>query len=83
MTKIKDLGSGINQALTNLYLAGLPPLSCKKSCKGRGHMLSKLARVGFLLFMAVMVLSWAVTASRSKPAPVDLPDDRFIGTLDC
>jgi hypothetical protein len=46
-------------------------------------MLAKLARVGFLLFMTVMVLSWAVTASRSRPAPVDLPDDQFIGTLDC
>jgi len=46
-------------------------------------MLAKLARVGFLLFMAVMVLSWAVTASRSKPALVDVPEDQFIGTLDC
>jgi len=47
-------------------------------------MLAKLARVGFLLFLAVMVLSWAVTASRSKPVSEPPPqDDQFIGTLDC
>lgn len=83
MTKIKDLGCTINQALTNPACWSRPRLSCKKMQGALKTMLAKLARVGFLLFMAVMVLSWAVTASRSKPALVDVPEDQFIGTLDC
>ena len=31
-------------------------------------MFGKLARAAFLLILAVMVVSWAVTASKSKPA---------------
>lgn len=31
-------------------------------------MFSKVARGAFLLILAVMIVSWAVTASKSKPA---------------
>jgi hypothetical protein len=31
-------------------------------------MMSKLARAAFLLVLALMVVSWAVSASKSRPA---------------
>lgn len=42
-------------------------------------MFSKVARGAFLLILAVMIVSWAVTASKSKPAEPqnDQPLDRM------
>ncbi len=42
-------------------------------------MLKKIARVAFLLVLAVMVASWAMTVGNSKPADQqpELPTDRM------
>ncbi len=42
-------------------------------------MLAKIARGAFLLMMAVMIVSWAMTVGNSKPADTQpkLPTDRM------
>jgi hypothetical protein len=42
-------------------------------------MLGKLARGAFLVILAAMVVSWAVTASKSKPP--EPQDDRSTGRM--
>ena len=42
-------------------------------------MFAKLARVAFLLFMALMVVSWAVSAGKSRPA--EPQGDHSIGRM--
>ncbi len=42
-------------------------------------MIGKLARGAFLVILAVMVVSWAVTASKSKPA--EPQDDQSTGRM--
>jgi len=39
-----------------------------KKIKGDGAMFSKIARGAFLLVLAVMVVSWAMSISKSSPA---------------
>ncbi len=45
-------------------------------------MWANLARAAFLLGLTLMIVSWAMSASKSTPAPIVSPD-RIIGTLDC
>lgn len=40
-------------------------------------MIGKIARVAFLVIIAVMVVSWAMSASKSSPAEPRLPTDRM------
>jgi hypothetical protein len=56
-------------------LLGYP---AKKSAGDRA-MFGKLARGAFLVILAVMVVSWAVAASKSKPA--EPPDDQSTGRM--
>ena len=42
-------------------------------------MLAKMARAAFLVVLAVMVVSWAISASKSKPA--DPQDDQITGSI--
>ncbi len=44
-------------------------------------MLANLIRAAFLLFLAVMVVSWAVQAGKS--APVTPPVERAVVTIYC
>ena len=44
-------------------------------------MWTNLARAAFLLFLAVMVVSWAVQASKSAPA--EIPVEQLTGTIYC
>ncbi len=45
-------------------------------------MWSKLARAAYLLGVALMIVSWAMSATKSKPMPVVAPN-QIIGTMDC
>ena len=45
-------------------------------------MVANLARAAFLLFLAVMVVSWAVQASQSEPAE-SIPVEQLSGTIYC
>ena len=42
-------------------------------------MLAKLTRAAFLVVLAVMVVSWAISASKSKPAAPE--DDQVTGSI--
>lgn len=44
-------------------------------------MVANLARAAFLLFMAVMLVSWVAQASKSSPAEV--PVEQWTGTIYC
>jgi hypothetical protein len=44
---------------------------------GVAAMLKKIARIAFLVTLAVMVASWAMSAGNSKPAEPQLPTDRM------
>ena len=45
-------------------------------------MWSNVARAAYLLGVALMIVSWAMSASKSTPAPAVAPD-QIIGTMDC
>ena len=42
-------------------------------------MFGKLARAAFLVVLALMVVSWAISASKSKPAEPE--DDQITGSI--
>jgi hypothetical protein len=70
MTYINDLPDDINQSLTISGPCGILGYPARKQAGETRTMLPKLARMAFLLVLAGMVVSWAVSASKSKaPEP--------------
>ena len=70
--------TGINHSLT-ISTAAEKVGYLRKEATGDGAMVGKLTRVAFLLFMAVMIVSWAVEASKSRPA--EPQDDQPMGRM--
>jgi hypothetical protein len=65
LIRINDLAH-INQKLTMAARARYPWLSSSKA-KGDGTMLGRVARVTYMLTVAVMIVAWAMMPSRSSP----------------
>jgi hypothetical protein len=81
MTYIKDLSCSINQALTILSPREFLGYPAKKGARGVGTMWAKLARAAFLVVLALMVVSWAISASKSKPVEPTPDDDQVTGSI--
>ena len=60
-------------------MTGRYPWAILQKKQGAGAMAGKLARGAFLVILAVMVVSWAVSISNSSPAEPQnaLPTDRM------
>jgi hypothetical protein len=64
-TSVQRLGC-INQKLTLRGRRALPWVFCKK--QGDEAMFRKMAKGAYVLFVAAMVVAWAVSAGKSSPA---------------